>query len=50
MIIYTVEGESKNALLEVSQKSRAERDGVGCDGKRFQKRLWNKDAAASFGG
>ena len=34
----------------MSQKSRVERDGVGCYGKRTQKRLWNKVVAASFGG
>ena len=33
----------------MSEKSRVERDGVGCYGKRSQKRLWNKVGAASFG-
>ena len=34
----------------MSQKSRVERDGVRCYGKRSQKRLWNKVVAASIGG
>ena len=34
----------------LSLKSRVERDGSGCYGKRSQKWLWNHVVAASFGG